>query len=146
MKYPVNTFVRVKEPQDSEMDMRFLGLEGKVIGHNANGATGNTEDYPLHEVEFNIKGCGYPQKESFWYSELERISTKPKTKQIYHHEKITDTDPVRDAPITFGDSDESTIPGNEETRSGRNLDNPLPEICEDDNLQRTDPPESDESI
>jgi hypothetical protein len=55
-------------------------MKGLLIGHNANGQTGNTDDDPLHEVSFDLNTVpeNHPQYnaenvvvESFWSDELE---------------------------------------------------------------------------
>lgn len=64
-KIQLGTRVKVTSATDETTDNTCIGLEGIVIEHNANGATGNTEDDPLHVVGFESG-----KKESFWFEEL----------------------------------------------------------------------------
>lgn len=139
-KIPVGTHVRVIDPIDGEMDLKFWGLEGTVERHNTNGATGNTEEVPLYEVMFSIAGCGYPVREQFWRQELEIIKGKPKTKQAYNEKVII----PNHHPDDGASSNESGQPQQQqETGSGRDVFDLYPEAGESDNLQRQDlrPPE-----
>lgn len=61
--------VRVNRLDDETEKTEYLYKSGSVIGINANGATGNTEDDPLYQVQFSDGSW-----ESFWKNELTKIS------------------------------------------------------------------------
>lgn len=92
MKHPIGTRVTVTSATDETTDLRFIGKIGTVTRYNTNGETGNTEEDPLHVVEFDTqqfeRGQPIPQQvcegdtdfdeklnnptitEEFWFEEL----------------------------------------------------------------------------
>jgi hypothetical protein len=137
-KIPIGATVRVGKPQDELMDQRYMGLSGVVAGYNTNGATGNTEEYPLYEVRFEIEGHGHPIIASFWRTELTIETGKPKTKQKYNETFIAPGIITADNPPISGDGDGSEQNQLQTTDSGRDVFDLYPEAGEGDNVQRSD--------
>lgn len=68
MKHNINTRVKVIKPTDGTMVVDAIGKEGRVYAYNTNGATGNTEEDPLHYVVFDDN-----TNNTFWYEELSQV-------------------------------------------------------------------------
>ena len=68
MKHDIKSNVRVVRFSDDTAEESRLGEIGIVVRHIATNMTGDTEEDPLHSVQF-IDGS----KHSYWYEELEKI-------------------------------------------------------------------------
>lgn len=96
MKHPIGIKVKVVKATDDTCNENFIGLNGIVVAHNVNGATGNTLGDPLHVVQFEndssraddntgrrksvldrdyggVNISSKYKRESFWYEELEPV-------------------------------------------------------------------------
>lgn len=72
MKHAIGTYAKVLQSKDETMDPNWMGKIVRVVAHNTNGMSGNTEKNPLHLCEMVNEDNGID--ESFWYEELKPIS------------------------------------------------------------------------
>ena len=135
MMHAIGKHVEVVKPEDETMLMKFFGLQGTIIEHNGNNATGNPPEHPLHVVAFDIEGCGYLQKETFWFSELKVIKGPPKKKQKYN-ETITYPDYLGSITDTSGIDKQSSNTESPAEDSGRDDSGVHEQTGEDTNFER----------
>lgn len=66
MKYSIGVEVIIKKSFDETMDESLIGMKGIIIDHKSDEMVGDTEEDPLHVVEFESG-----KRQSFWYEELQ---------------------------------------------------------------------------